>query len=618
MQFVNGLDPNERVFLVATFQLVIKVVVELNNVDLFVRSGVHSASPKHEWQVGLNRLETQTFEHSNEVSSLDLALVLKIIDCHRLVKRMVSASVVQNCFNLCEHLVLDQVKKRLASVHNVSIQSGDELVVRNEAIFVGIDQAHKIIDFVVLYAYLQSCKTSAKVLLGDLAVSMHVKNLEGFLQIEVLQEESCRNLVECLVHANCPEGLRLKSVAEEFEVHFANLVGVCNSAHHSVVLHRKGVQVQFTHELFELLHADNVGLSKRVVALLERVIERHLAVAEHVDDLFNQSSFSLQLLGLDVVFGLDLLDLGIQLDLLTLCVLLLGIQLQTVLLLCLFLSNVSQPHFVNDVAKCFLEEVHLDKVALNVDSLIAFADLFLTLRTSDCEHSQVLDAGLRHVRANTTHGDLELSARDNLTLVSRLPISKLTSDVLLHLGHDLLDLLQNLEVFKNACRNYPLADIELGSNRLCVGNLLCQVISVDIAVRRLISMQAEELKVLFLDGVVKELNNFTEIFIGDEPACFLREDIEDAQDIVALMNCMLVDLAQQVLVVLQRVGCALLPQLELVYTALFLVAALQEDLHEVVVINKVIVIQALKLVLKSNQRLLRKHAFRELVLEDVN
>jgi hypothetical protein len=131
-------------------------------------------------------------------------------------------------------------------------------------------------------------------------------------------------------------------------------------------------------------------------------------------------------------------------------------------------------------------------------------------------------------------------------------------------------------------------------------------------------MQAEELKVLFLDGVVKELNNFTEIFIGDEPACFLREDIEDAQDIVALMNCMLVDLAQQVLVVLQRVGCALLPQLELVYTALFLVAALQEDLHEVVVINKVIVIQALKLVLKSNERLLRKHAFRELVLEDVN
>lgn len=45
MQFVNGLDPNERVFLVATFQLVTKVVVELNNVDLFVRSGVHSASP---------------------------------------------------------------------------------------------------------------------------------------------------------------------------------------------------------------------------------------------------------------------------------------------------------------------------------------------------------------------------------------------------------------------------------------------------------------------------------------------------------------------------------------------------------------------------------------------
>jgi len=170
---------------------------------------------------------------------------------------------------------------------------------------------------------------------------MHIKHLEGFLQVEILQEESCRDLVECLVHADCPEGLCVEPVAEKFDVHLADLVGVCNSAHHSVVLNREGVQVQFTHELFELLHADNVGFSERVEAFLERVIERDFAVAEQVDHLFNKSCFSLKLLRLDVIFGLDLLDLSIQLDLLTLCVLLLGIQLQTVLLLCLFFFDVS-------------------------------------------------------------------------------------------------------------------------------------------------------------------------------------------------------------------------------------------------------------------------------------
>jgi hypothetical protein len=117
--------------------------------------------------------------------------------------------------------------------------------------------------------------------------------------------------------------------------------------------------------------------------------------------------------------------------------------------------------------------VYLDKVAFNVDVLIAFADLFLALRTSDRKHSQVLDSGLRHVRANAAHRCLELSASDNLTIVTWLSITKLTSDVFFHSGHDLLDLLQNLEVFEDACCNYPLAYVELGSNRLCVSNLLC-------------------------------------------------------------------------------------------------------------------------------------------------
>lgn len=304
-----------------------------------------------------------------------------------------------------------------------------------------------------------------------------------------MQEECSRDLIQSLIHADGSQSFRLKSVAEKLQVDFSDLVGVGDSTHHSEVLHRQGVQVQFADTLLKLLHADDVHVSQGVIEVLEGIVEGNFAITEQAVDLLNEGSLSLELLWFNVILGLNLLDFCVKFGLFTLLILLLIIEVQVSLLFRLLLTDIRHAHLINDLTNRLLEEINLDQILFNVNILVAFSNLLLRLGAFDGVLSQVHDLDFRETRAQAPHSFLEVRAAYNLAFVAWFAITELPVDVVFKLRHNLFDLLKDAILTSKQSRgNHPLADVELWRNSLRISNLLSQIISVDIAMGGFISM----------------------------------------------------------------------------------------------------------------------------------
>jgi len=147
--------------------------------------------------------------------------------------------VVDTVSDLLENFILDQVGQVRSAVADVGVHPRNKIVVGDLAIGRGRDQAHQVVNFVILDSDLKSSESVPQLLLRDDAVTVYIEKLEGFLKVEILDVERSSYLVQSLVQPNSPQILSLKLSAEGLQVHFANTVRVRDPPQDPLVLNRQ-------------------------------------------------------------------------------------------------------------------------------------------------------------------------------------------------------------------------------------------------------------------------------------------------------------------------------------------------------------------------------------------
>jgi hypothetical protein len=107
-------------------------------------------------------------------------------------------------------------------VANVGVHRCDEVIVRNLTVSLRRHDLHKIIDLIVLEPDLQRVETFTKLSLADHSVTICVKDLERFLKVEVLDEESSCDLVEDFIQTHLAEVYGVKATTEVCQVNLAD------------------------------------------------------------------------------------------------------------------------------------------------------------------------------------------------------------------------------------------------------------------------------------------------------------------------------------------------------------------------------------------------------------
>ena len=133
----------------------------------------------------------------------------------------------------------------------VCIHLGDKVVVADGATGLRAHAAHQLIDLIVAKPDLERVKRETELLSTDDAVAVDVEDRESLLQVEVVDVEVRRYLVENFVEAHLPKLLGFKSPAEGMEIDTPKTERICDAAQNPLVLDSQW-QVQSVHKCLEL------------------------------------------------------------------------------------------------------------------------------------------------------------------------------------------------------------------------------------------------------------------------------------------------------------------------------------------------------------------------------
>lgn len=196
----------------------------------------------------LNWLKSKSLKHSSQISSLDLALACGVVNAHRFEKWL--ARVQDTVSNLFENLIFDQVGKTTTAVSDVGVHFRNEVIIGDLAVLGCGDKPHEVVDLIVFNTDFERSKTLPELFLRYNTISVNIKQLEGFLQVEILNVESSCNLVEGLVKPDHPEVLGLEPSTEVLKFNFSNAIRVSNSPQDPLVLNSQR-QIEFIDEFLE-------------------------------------------------------------------------------------------------------------------------------------------------------------------------------------------------------------------------------------------------------------------------------------------------------------------------------------------------------------------------------
>lgn len=198
----------------------------------------------------------------------------------------------------------------------------------------------------------------------DHTVTIRIKQIESFLQVEVLEIEASGDFIEHHIESGLPEIESLKLGAEPIQVYLTNTLGISNPPHIPHILHSQR-QVQPLHTFFELFHVDHVVCFQRIVELLECFVEADFAFTEHLQHFLDYLLLTFPSFRVQIHFLLFFLLLFLFFQQALAFRSLTFHQLHSLLFLGLF--NLFFAHFVDDFTQGFIEVFDVDHVGLEVE-----------------------------------------------------------------------------------------------------------------------------------------------------------------------------------------------------------------------------------------------------------
>ena len=437
--------------------------------------------------------------------------------------------------------------------------------------------------------------------LVDDAIAVSVKHREGLVHVKIVDEERCCDLIEHLVKSLLPQIDCFKAIAESFKVNFTDAFGVCNTAHDTLVLHVKR-QVQGVNALLEDANRDSVVIFKVVIVLLEGVIETDFSRTEDICDLIDKLLLTLDSLRVlrcaSCILPLQLFLIGS--DLIShfskfACV------KKTFLLLLLGCVD-SFRHVSECLVKRLLEVFELNEVQFDVGGAVnEFCLLSLSSAALHSIVSQHVDVIFGKFRDARTDDLLELLTSDDSTGVLLALLTESHVDLVVEFFDVLESAFKKLgSALKLIRSDGPLSDVKLRRNDFCMSNLLDKVVYKQSLRPVFVSVSGNQVELLFGNFEGYQLENLPELDVSDKTTV-LGKNAENVAQVKVLRPRVDLDLSEDVLVILHRVGILLNIDLELVFaTSLRCILRLNEETDELVVIDCAVITETFKLVLKTD------------------